>query len=257
MKYHIKASLTLILLLLISTAPVLALHIHNSQRYNEFHVDKWNKVYLASFPRSGNHWTRYLIEEASGIATSSIYRDGYPPHLDRIFPWGGYCPDRGFEGNRRYPNPNETVILKTHQDSKVNSRTYSAVIRIIRHPIDSFYSQYVQFYRGNNRIVEPLISRDFLLDAIRQWKSFQNYWNPKPNVVIFRYEDMLEDPFSALKLMMDICHYPYNDEDIARAVAKYPPKGHMLKHLPHYTEDDLKLIRKELGHLMKKYGYEI
>ncbi|KAG7171104.1 WSCD family member-like 2 [Homarus americanus] len=31
---------------------------------------------LESFPRSGNTWVRYLLEGATGIFTSSVYRDG-------------------------------------------------------------------------------------------------------------------------------------------------------------------------------------
>ncbi|RXG68494.1 WSCD family member [Armadillidium vulgare] len=30
-------------------------------------------AYLISFPRSGNTWTRYLIEATTGLATGSIY----------------------------------------------------------------------------------------------------------------------------------------------------------------------------------------
>lgn len=32
-------------------------------------------VWLASFPCSGNTWTRYLLEGASGVLTGSIYVD--------------------------------------------------------------------------------------------------------------------------------------------------------------------------------------
>ena len=33
-------------------------------------------VYLASYPRSGNHFLRQMIEEATGMVTYSQYRDG-------------------------------------------------------------------------------------------------------------------------------------------------------------------------------------
>ena len=54
-------------------------------------ADNWKRAYLVTFPRSGNHWMRYLIEEATQIATGSVYQDmDRPVHLERIFPWGGY-----------------------------------------------------------------------------------------------------------------------------------------------------------------------
>lgn len=57
----------------------------------EVQTKNWqHRVYLASYPRSGNHWLRYLIEEAKGIATSSVYQDPDPPHLDQVFPWGTF-----------------------------------------------------------------------------------------------------------------------------------------------------------------------
>src|SRR5437868_3632292 len=76
--------------------------------------EEWNVVYLASFPRSGNHWVRFLVEEATHIATSSVYRDQDFPHLKNIFPWGGYSTDQGYDGHCRYPTNDDPVLLKTH-----------------------------------------------------------------------------------------------------------------------------------------------
>jgi hypothetical protein len=79
-----------------------SLHIHAAG------METWNRVYLVSHPRSGNHWVRFLIEEATHIATSSIYRDSAlsggvsQPHISEVFPWGGYCADHGFSGDCRY-----------------------------------------------------------------------------------------------------------------------------------------------------------
>src|SRR5690348_10906431 len=79
--------------------------------------EDWSKrVYLATYPRSGNHWVRYLIEEITHIATSSVYCDGDADksHLGKPFPWGGYCPKYGYEGKCRYPTPDDIVVVKTH-----------------------------------------------------------------------------------------------------------------------------------------------
>lgn len=34
-----------------------------------------NQTWLLSFPRSGNTWTRYLVEAATGVFTTSVYHD--------------------------------------------------------------------------------------------------------------------------------------------------------------------------------------
>ena len=47
------------------------------------HANDWKRVYLASFPRSGNHWTRFLIEEATGIC----YELGLQRYGSRWWPY--------------------------------------------------------------------------------------------------------------------------------------------------------------------------
>ncbi len=250
------ASILVLFFLLFNFATVNA--APSTPSFSLFGTHKWNRVYLATYPRSGNHWSRYLIEEASGIATSSLYEetvDQHPPHLKHLFPWGGYCPFHGYEGNRRYPTRKDIVVIKTHRRSDLYHPDYQAAIRIVRHPLDSLYSHYVLRCAQENQPIDPYIPREFLLDAIRKWKEFQDYWDGKPNVVTFRYEDMLENPFDVLKEMLNICRYKCTDADIQRAVDRYPPEGYPLKHLKHYTEEDLELVFSELGERMKKYGY--
>ncbi len=63
-----------------------------------------NCIYLATFPRSGNHWVRYMLEELTGKVTGSVYCDqDHPVHSPIILPMGGYAPDFGYEGCREYP----------------------------------------------------------------------------------------------------------------------------------------------------------
>ncbi len=128
---------------------------------------KWgNRVYLATYPRSGSHWMRYLIEEATGIATSSAYIDPDPRHLETVFPWGGYCCDGGYEGHCRYPMMGEIAIVKTHfPDTYISGfekLPYSLAVRIIRHPIDSFYSLYLWEKSCATVAAEFLIPREIL-----------------------------------------------------------------------------------------------
>ncbi|MBS0656099.1 MAG: sulfotransferase domain-containing protein [Verrucomicrobia bacterium] len=215
--------------------------------------EEWKRVYLATYPRSGNHWMRYLIEEATHIATSSAYRDGTPPHLPQRFPWGGYCPDGGYEGMCRYPEEGDIVVIKTH--ARENDSTilpYQKIIRIVRHPVDSLYSEYV--YLGGR---EDQIPREKLVAGINKWKKFEAFWNTKENVYTFRYEDLLDKPAAVLSDILKIIGYEVTDEDIQRAVSKHPPIGGLLKHLPHFSTSDLELISTSLEVELQKYRYEI
>ena len=218
-----------------------------------------NRVYLATYPRSGNHWMRYLIEEATHIATSSVYPDPEPKHLPDPFPWGAYCAPFGYEGECRYPEPGEPVVVKTHYpalDEKPGDFRVSAqTIRVVRHPVDSIYSWYVYKCKRQGQVVQDRIPNHLLVKMIAQWKKFQKYWDQSPNVLTFRYEDLLKQPKKHLKMTLDACGYAYTQEDVNRAISKHPPEGHELKHVAHYTHADLKLIKKELSGLMRKYGY--
>jgi hypothetical protein len=235
----------------------------------EFHPcfsKEWKRAYLSSYPQSGNHWVRYLIEEASHIATSSVYRDKAPPininppeHMNKIFPWGGYCCDHGYEGKCRYPTINDIVLIKTHypyprKTSQHDRKQYEVAIHIVRHPIDSFYSRYEKLPHG---LLQQTVPTKRLKALMNSWRKVQTYWINKKNLIIIRYEDMLLNPAAELKKMLVALNYKVTDEDIQRAVTKYPPQGYALKHISKYTAEDLKLISKELGDLLIYFGYTI
>lgn len=222
----------------------------------------WDKrVFLATYPRSGNHWMRYLIEEATGIATSSAYCDPDPQHLKEAFEWGGFCCQNGYEGTSRYPENGEIAIVKTHFPELLTSRfdrlPYVRAVRIVRHPVDSIYSLYLWVKDYKRETPETMIPDDRLREYIYSWKNFQQYWDLSENVLTIRFEDLYHDPAAYLKLVLTHIGYSFTDQDIARAVARHPPKGGLLKHFEHYTEEDLALVQKELGKLMQEYGYEL
>lgn len=224
----------------------------------------WQRVYLATFPRSGNHWARFLIEEVTHIATGSVFCDNdsieypfLPSHQPALFPWGGYTTPQGYYHNCRLPTQNDIVVIKTHFPAvltELDGRSYRKVIRIVRHPIDSFYSNAVYSYP---HLKIESIPRADLIHYIRLWKNFQNYWNRQDNVYTVFYENLLTHPKEELQNILNQIGYEYSEQDIERALAAHPPKGSLLKHLNFFSDAELELIQKELGDLMKNFGYEI
>lgn len=231
-------------------------------------ADEWQKVNLATYPRSGNHWMRFLIEEATNIATSSTYRDSDPLHLSTKFPWGGYCPENGYEGNRRYPQPGEIVVIKTHFPflKRFQPSRETKSIRIVRHPVDSIYSLYLYLNKQNYDIFlnqrklefTKEIPKDHLDKFIKTWREFQEYWNdPKLNVFTVRYEDLMTNPVFYFGEIMKAIGYNATPEDIQRACDKYPPQGKPLKHLSSFSKEQLLQINSELQEFMEQFGYSI
>ncbi len=219
---------------------------------------EWQRVYLATPQRSGNHWVRSMVEEASLIATGAVYCDKDPLHMKKIFPWGGFACQNGYFGNCRYPQIGERVLVKTHfpesQKTPFDELPYRKAFVIVRHPVDSFYSRYVKNPGG------PLLETvptEKVKAYIAQWKRFIRYWSLKPHVVTFKYEEMLQDPLFYLKEICRALKYETTEEDLNRAIEKFPPQGHMLKHLDKFKQSDLALIQRELGDLMELFGYAI
>lgn len=226
--------------------------------FNGLPGGEWKRVYLATYPRSGNHWIRNLIEEATHIATGSVYCDQHPVHLEKPFPWGGFCAEKGCIGNCRYPKKGDIVVIKTHfpaiKAKQFDCRSCEKFVRIVRHPVDSLYSFYV------HRADEPpqdKLPEAYLRYKIYEWKKFQNYWNEQENVLTIRYEDLLENPHSTLKNILSYIGYRVKDKDIERAVLKFPPYGSPLKHLDAFSKEGLIMIEHELKELMDQFQYDI
>jgi hypothetical protein len=96
-----------------------------------------NRVYLATFPRSGNHWMRYMLEELTGQVTFSVY----PDFSNKYFqPCNAYYQEGGHAGNCYLPSYGETYIVKTHYPVMGKlERNQKCTIRVVRNPIDAFY----------------------------------------------------------------------------------------------------------------------
>lgn len=208
--------------------------------------DEWNRVYLASFPRSGNHWVRFLVEEATHIATSSIYRDVDFPHLEKKFPWGGYCTPHGYRGDCRYPKRGDPILLKTHYPflpERVNPTVQQAIC-LIRHPVDAFWSFYLYEKTG-----QPLTERK-IKEFIAGWRMFYEFWEKQPGVLFIRYEDLQENPALHLDRILRAAGFSFTPSDVERAITQYPPQGKPLKHADRYDSDAIEVIKTELSDIL-------
>lgn len=100
---------------------------------------------LASFPGSGNTWSRMLLEFGSGVFTGSIYDD---IDLMRLLP------AEGAEGS-------SVLAVKAHvHPSKYIFRTGAKrVLLLVRHPFDAIWAEYQRRHGGGHASVVELSSK--------------------------------------------------------------------------------------------------
>ena len=122
-------------------------------------------VALASFPRSGNTWLRVVIEDYTGEASGSIYRD-------RVLPRSG-----------------EGIVVKTHN---VDRASYAAALHIVRDPFDAIASYFA--WRRDIAGQGPGWS-GHVEKAASRWSAHCRHWTSAPyEVCLLRYEDMVSEP---------------------------------------------------------------
>ncbi len=147
------------------------------------------RIALASFPRSGNTWIRYLLKYYTDLAPTSAYKGDTSKDHDT------------------------TLFIKTHD---IVLDKFRKIIHIIRNPFDSFYSYWN--YRLNYIKDNP--EWDEHLDhCCSFWKKHtKNCLNIKSLKIHIRYEDLITDCYDQLKKIVEFSDLEVNPEKIGYAV---------------------------------------
>ncbi|XP_049878969.1 WSCD family member CG9164-like isoform X2 [Pectinophora gossypiella] len=92
-------------------------------------------VGLASFPGSGNTWLRYLLQQATGILTGSVYLDpGLRMH--------GFPAENVTDGS--------VLVVKTHETLHTyRNSIFKSTIILIRNPRDAILAEYNRRHMGH------------------------------------------------------------------------------------------------------------
>ncbi len=151
-------------------------------------------VFIVSFPKSGNTWTRFLIANLVYPATPADFSN-----INRLTPDPEACSKRELE---RMPRPR---IIKSHQ---YFDPRYPRVLYIVRDPRDALLSHY-HFDRKRRAIADQYPLEQYVVDFlagkatpygswgenVASWLATRRY---SPDFLLLRYEDMLAN--TALEL---------------------------------------------------------
>jgi len=173
-------------------------------------------VFILSFPKSGNTWTRFLIANLAYPDTPANFSN-----INRLTPDPEALSKRELA---RMPRPR---LIKSHQYFHPG---YKRVIYVVRDPRDVSLSQF-HFHRKRRLIedgypIEKFVTR-FVAgqtgpygswgENVASWLSTRHN---RPGFLLLRYEDMLEDASRELAKVAAFLEIPPDPERIRIAVAR-------------------------------------
>ncbi|KAK8728143.1 hypothetical protein OTU49_009136 [Cherax quadricarinatus] len=160
---------------------------------------------LASYPGSGNTWTRNLLQIASGIFTGSIYND------QQLYV-------NGFLGEKDPWNSGTTFTQKTHDCSPSHIKKFNSTgILLLRNPYRAILA-YHNFLFGGHTGYAPMSNyrrKDwsaFVHLQIRSWLETAINWTTQAKrLQVLHYENLKEDPVPHLSSVLDFFGLPRDD----------------------------------------------
>jgi hypothetical protein len=198
---------------------------------------------LASFPRSGNTWIRFLLEQAVGQLCGSIYKD------------------------RIMPRSKEGIAIKTHA---LDSKDYDRALHVLRNPfdvIDSYYHWKIGVAEQKNVDWDEHVRA-----TAKEWRAHTEHWlKARCDSHRVRYEDLKARPAEELEKIVRWLGYDVAPAQIAAAVEaahiekmrerngelgqKFFRRGEVGKSYTAFTPEQLAYVRSELGPYLQQFGY--
>lgn len=207
-------------------------------------------VYLTSYPRSGNTWTRFLI--------ANLLYDDKPTNFSNI---EERIPEIYLFSNRQLLQRPRPRVLKSHE---YFDPRYPKVIYIVRDPRDVAVSVFHYSIKRRDipeqypieEFVPRFISGEFFVD-FASWGDHVSSWIytrglAKKHFLLLRYEDMQADPCRELAKVVSFLQLELPPERLARA-AELSSADRMRKleelegrdwQLTKDTRSDKKFVRK-------------
>lgn len=160
-------------------------------------------VFLASYPRSGNSWVTLMLVELLGRGRVDLRADRQPPSM--------FGPGRAVSmigTHRDAPGllPGGGRLIKTHEPYRSEYRRAIYLVRDVRDVAASVFR--MRAYEGLPPQEWAHFLDDFASGQVGGWRSWQDHvagWciaaSGDANVLILRYEDLVDAPSSGLGRM--------------------------------------------------------
>ncbi|KAB0791171.1 hypothetical protein PPYR_02971 [Photinus pyralis] len=200
-------------------------------------------IALASFPGSGNTWLRYLLQQATGVYTGSVYKDygllksGFP--AESI-------------------SNGSVLVVKTHEWGANARKQFSKAVLLVRAPANAIQAEFNRQSGGHIGFASPdrykktrgKYWQQFVTDKLKMWKEMNLDWLYNftgPTHIIF-YEQLVDNVQHTLTVLLNFLEVPISDQLLACALERqegiYRRKRRYMNFDP-YTRKMKKLLQME------------
>ena len=156
---------------------------------------KFPVVAIASYPRSGNTWTRRLLWECASLRSGPVS----PKPFDYDIAAGTAL----FEAN-------DAPLVKTHE---LNATDFPAALLVVRNPLDAIDS-YCAFNKEFGGAYERWETQ--VVEYATRWRNFHEHWlGSKLPLEIVRYRELARD---AVSVMANVLAFLEVEGDPAKAL---------------------------------------
>ena len=190
-----------------------ALGLHSPGRDLDVFPDD---IFLLSYPKSGNTWTRFLI-------ANLVYPEQNPDFTNI----NELVPDPEALSKRHLAQMRRPRLIKSHQYYHPN---YKNIIFIVRDPRDVAVSEYY-FHRKRRVYADGFSMEEHVKQFVSGATTVYGSWGQNiaswlvtraqtPRFLILRYEDMIEDTARELRKAADFIGIEASDGRVAAAVER-------------------------------------
>jgi hypothetical protein len=235
-----------------------------------------NDVFLASYPRSGNTWTRFLLTEI--LAKESASFDNVNLAI----------PEMGIHARAQLTLPNGGRLIKTHEPYRSEYKRAVYLVRDFRDVVLSQFSRERELGMHRMSLDEYLpLFLEGRLSGFGSWQHHLPSWLDGPlaktgDMLVIRFEEMRRDPQPCITPIVEFLGYEPRTEIIRAAIennsvermrakenaaqklhkstgeeGRFVRKGSIAGWRAKMTESQLQLIDQHAGEVLVRLGYPL